>query len=99
MAGTRVLVVNVAMVAGLMKWPFSEETVLTIEDNRLPLDAKFIKIEKVDIIAGKVWCRLISDQWSGDSDEPLPNPSFRYATAKNQIVLPGALERALGKLS
>jgi hypothetical protein len=96
--GTRILVINLAAVCGLMSWPFSEKTRVKVkEEHRLPKDVRFVKI--LGPVPGdtmRVRVLLMSIIWEGHSDLPLASPEFEYKTEPGKIMLPGMLERILG---
>jgi hypothetical protein len=94
--GTRILVVNLAAICGLLTWPFSEQTRVKVKEHRLPMDTRFVRVlGPVDGDVQRVRMLLMSVVWEGHSDVPLPAPVFEYETAKGQIMLPGALDRIL----
>lgn len=95
--GTRILIVNLAAICGLMTWPFTEKTKLQVTRNRLPKDTRFVKI--LGPVPGdtmRVRVLLMSIMWEGHSDLPLPSPEFEYKTEQGKIMLPGVLDRILG---
>lgn len=91
LGGTRVLIVNLATLTELMRWPFSDKTTIQIrKGTRLPDDTIFVKILQI-IEPSRVKLLLMSSEWKGHSDFPLANPEFEYKTPNNQLILLGDL--------
>lgn len=90
MAGTRMLRVNMKAIVGLMRWPFPSGTSVEIKAHKLPADATFLKIVRVE--EPHVTVLLASNSWHGHSDLLLNNPEFKYETKAGHIALPNTDE-------
>lgn len=88
--GTRLLRVNIKAIVGLMRWPFPKGTTVHIHNYKLPDDATFIKIVKVE--EPYITVLLKSREWHGHTDLLLENPQFKYESAPGHIALPSLEE-------
>lgn len=90
MAGTRMIRVNMKAVIGLMRWPFPAGTSVHVQAHKLPDDATFVKIVRVE--DPYVTILLVSNAWHGHSDLLLTPPEFKYETKGGHIALPNTEE-------